>query len=126
MEKTINKWKVNKGLLASKMNMPLGTFCNKLSPKHTTRFTDKETICLKLILKEMGLELVGACDIDFNDALKTIVNNNNTLTPVDKAYGKCKEKNCKRFAKQDYNGHGHYVCDEHYESLSKYFEDEYN
>lgn len=73
LHETINTWKLNKGLLAEKMQMPLGTFCNKLSPKHSTRFTDKETIRLKLILKEMGIELTEASDIDFNDALKTIV-----------------------------------------------------
>lgn len=73
LHETINTWKLNKGLLASKMNMPLGTFCNKLSPKHSTQFTDKEAIRLKLILKEMGVELTEASDIDFNDALKTIV-----------------------------------------------------
>ena len=33
MQKVINDWKLNKGHLAYKMNMPLGTFCNKLNPK---------------------------------------------------------------------------------------------
>ncbi len=126
MERIINKWKLNKGILASKMNMPLGTFCNKLSSKHTSEFSDVETIRLKMVLKEMGVDIARVTDIDFNDALKTIVKSKNTLTPVDKTYGMCKEKNCKRFAKQDYNGHGHYVCDEHYESLSRHFDDEYN
>ena len=35
-----------------KMNI-LGTFCNKLSPKHTSQFSDAETIRLKMVLKEM-------------------------------------------------------------------------
>ncbi len=73
MHTIIEKWKVNKGLLASKMNMPLGTFCNKLSPKHTTQFTDAEMIRLKMVLKEMGVELDGASNIDFNDALKVVI-----------------------------------------------------
>lgn len=73
MQKIIEKWKVNKGLLASKMNMPLGTFCNKLSPKHTSQFSDAETIRLKMVLKEMGVDIIGVTDIDFNEALKTIV-----------------------------------------------------
>lgn len=73
MQKIIEKWKVNKGLLASKMNMPLGTFCNKLSPKHSTQFSDAETIRLKMVLREMGVDIMGVTDIDFNDALKTIV-----------------------------------------------------
>lgn len=53
--------------------MPLGTFCNKLSPKHPTKFLDAETIRLKMILKDMGNDLDGVTDIEFNDALKTIV-----------------------------------------------------
>jgi hypothetical protein len=55
------------------MNMPLGTFCNKLSPNHTTQFTDAETIRLKMVLKELCVDIEGITDIDFNDALKTIV-----------------------------------------------------
>jgi hypothetical protein len=39
--------------------------------------------------------------------------------------GKCKEKGCERVATKDYNGHGHYVCEQHYESLSNYFDEEY-
>lgn len=73
MHTIIEKWKINKGLLASKIEMPLGTFCNKLNPKHSASFSDAELIRLKLTLKEMGVELTEATDIDFNDALKTIV-----------------------------------------------------
>lgn len=69
----IEKWKLNKGLLASKIEMPLGTFCNKLSPKHPTQFTDAEMIRLKLTLKEMGVELDSASDIGFDDAMKVVV-----------------------------------------------------
>ena len=32
-----------------------------------------ELIRLKMVLKEMGVELIGDTDIDFNHALKTIV-----------------------------------------------------
>lgn len=39
--------------------------------------------------------------------------------------GTCKEKGCERVATKDYNGHGHYVCEQHYESLSNYFDEEY-
>ncbi len=74
MDKLINKWKLNKGLLAEKMNMPLGTFCNKLSPKHTSSFSDAELIQLKLVLKDMNEDIAEAIEIDFNEALKTIVN----------------------------------------------------
>lgn len=54
--------------------MPLGTFCNKLSSKHTTEFSDVEIVKLKLVLKELRDEISGEIDIDFNDALKMVVN----------------------------------------------------
>jgi hypothetical protein len=43
----------------------------------------------------------------------------------DKGLGICIEKNCKRFAVRDYNGCKHYVCQQHYDSLSNYFDEEY-
>ena len=73
LSQLIERHSINKAHLASKMNMPLGTFCNKLSPKHSSTFSDAETICLKMVLKEMGVDIAGVTDIDFNDALKTIV-----------------------------------------------------
>ena len=73
MEEIINKWKLNKGLLAFKIGMPLGTFCNKLSGKHSSEFTDAEMIRLKLILKELYGDLEWIMQIDFNDALKTLM-----------------------------------------------------
>jgi len=73
MQKVIEKWKLNKGHLASKMNMPLGTFCNKLTPKHTASFSDAEIIQLKGVLRELSADLDSVTDIEFNDALKSIV-----------------------------------------------------
>lgn len=73
LHQTIEKWKLNKGLLAFKMTMPLGTFCNKLNPKHSSEFNDAEIIRLKLILKELYGDLEWIMQIDFNDALKTII-----------------------------------------------------
>ncbi len=73
LSETIEKWKLNKSLLAFKMTMLTGTFCNKLNPKHSTQFTDAELIRLKLILKELYGDLEPIMGIDFNDALKTIV-----------------------------------------------------
>ena len=55
------------------MQMPLGTFCNKLSIKHSASFTDAETIKLKGVLIEMRNDLDSVTDIEFNDALKSIV-----------------------------------------------------
>ena len=75
MEKLINKWKLNKGLLAKKMNMPLGTFCNKLNSKHSSTFSDAEQMLLKLVLKELQDDIFNEIEIDFNDALSVIVNN---------------------------------------------------
>jgi hypothetical protein len=73
LQEIIEKWKVNKGLLASKIEMPLGTFCNKLSPKHSASFTDAELIRLKMVLNEMAGDIEGVAKIDFNNALKTVV-----------------------------------------------------
>lgn len=74
MHEIIEKWKLNKGHLASKLEMPLGTFCNKLNPKHSAYFTDKEIIRLKMVLKELSADLDNVSQIDFNDSLKAITN----------------------------------------------------
>lgn len=73
IQEIVKKWKLNKGVLASKMQMPLGTFCNKLSPSHSAYFTDKEIIRLKLVLKEISADLDSASTIDFNYALKNVI-----------------------------------------------------
>ena len=73
MHEIIEKWKINKGLLASKMGMLTGTFCNKLNPGHSTQFTDTEIIRLKMVLKELSADLDKATGIDFNDALNAVI-----------------------------------------------------
>ncbi len=73
MEELIEKWRLNKSLLASKMGMPLGTFCNKLSSKHPTKFLDREIILLKSVLLELENDLDSITTVDFNEALKAIV-----------------------------------------------------
>jgi len=73
MQKTIDNWRLNKGVLASKMGMVLGTFCNKLNPNHSTQFTDKEITRLKMVLKDLSSDLENVSEIEFNDALKQIV-----------------------------------------------------
>jgi len=73
MHEIIEKWKLNKGLLASKMGMLTGTFCNKLNPTHATQFSDAEIIRLKMVLKDMVTDLETVSEIEFNDALKAIV-----------------------------------------------------
>lgn len=72
MQEVIEKWKLNKGLLASKMQMPLGTFCNKLSAKHPTKFSEAEIVRLKGVLIELRNDLDSVTDIDFNEALSAI------------------------------------------------------
>ena len=47
------------------------------------------------------------------------------LKAVKNEHGKCKEENCKEPAVVDYNGFGHWVCQYHYDKLSKYFDEEY-
>ena len=73
MEKLINKWKLNKGLLAKKIDMPLGTFCNNLSSKHSSEFSDEELMKLKLVMREINADIANEIDIDFNDALDMLI-----------------------------------------------------
>lgn len=73
MEKIINKWKINKSVLAQKMGMTNTTFNKKLDSRKTTEFTDKELIQLKMILREMCGDLEEVIEIDFNGAISAIV-----------------------------------------------------
>ena len=68
----IEKWKVNRALLASKMDMPKGTFNNKLNPDHNSTFSDKEHNQLCNILIEMRNDLEQIEGADFNEALKIL------------------------------------------------------
>lgn len=70
MEKILNKWKINKSLLANKMGMTNTTFNKKLK---NDSFIDDEIIILKRILNEMSSDIDSISGIDFNDALKIIV-----------------------------------------------------
>jgi hypothetical protein len=73
MEKIIDKWKINKSLLAEKMGMTNTTFNKKLDSRKTSEFTDKELIQLKMILREMCGDLEGVIEIDFGDAMSAVV-----------------------------------------------------
>lgn len=70
----VDKWKLNRGLLASKMGMPKGTFNNKLNPTHASQFSNEENIKLIGVLREMSVDIDSVTDIDFNDALKALTN----------------------------------------------------
>lgn len=72
IEEIIIKWKLNRSLLADKMDMPKGTFNQKVNPEHTAKFTDKEAFRLKMILSELREEL-EPLDAGFNEAVALIV-----------------------------------------------------
>lgn len=38
----------------------------------------------------------------------------------------CCEGGCKEIATKDYNGHGHFVCSDHYDKLNDYFDENYS
>lgn len=69
----VDKWKLNRALLAFRMGMPKGTFNNKLSASHASQFSNEENIKLIGILREMSNDIDSVTDIDFNDALKALV-----------------------------------------------------
>lgn len=74
LQTLISQWKLNRVLLASKMNMPVGTFKNKLSDKQIAySFTTEETEQLKSVLMDMSADIQEVAGISFNDALKKIV-----------------------------------------------------
>lgn len=61
---------INKARLASKMEMPQGTFNNKLSEKQTAyKFTELEEEKLKVILRDMAADIEIVCGISFNKAI---------------------------------------------------------
>lgn len=62
----------------------------------------------------------------FEDAKKSVEQYENQNSNVDIGLGICKEKGCENHATKDYNGHGYYVCDYHYEKLNDYFDEEFD
>ena len=56
------------------MGMPKGTFNNKLNPTYASQFSNEENIKLIGVLREMSVDIDKVTDIDFNDALKLLVN----------------------------------------------------
>lgn len=58
------------------MDMPAGTFKNKLSETQTAyNFTEDETERLKTILMEISSDIQEVAGITFNEALKQIAKN---------------------------------------------------
>jgi hypothetical protein len=65
---------ISRGLLASKMKMPKGTFNNKISDLQPAyRFTEAEEGSLKSILRDMAADIEVVAGISFNRALETLV-----------------------------------------------------
>ena len=66
----IDGWKLNKVALASKMNMPVGTFKNKLNEKQTAyRFTEEESEQLLAVLRDLSADIELVAGVTFNKAL---------------------------------------------------------
>ena len=61
LSQTIDKLKINKTYLAEKMNMPVGTFKNKLNPNQASyKFTRDEYNKLLKVVQELATELQTA------------------------------------------------------------------
>lgn len=71
MEQVIIRWKLNRVILASKMQMPKETFSQKVLGKNNS-FTKEERQKLRNVLIQLLIELDRVTDIDFNDALKKV------------------------------------------------------
>ena len=66
---------ISKAHLASEMQMPIGTFKNKINDTQTAyKFKPEEEERLKEILKGYAELIETVCGITFNKALSTIVN----------------------------------------------------
>lgn len=66
------RWKLNRVLLASKMKMPKETFTQKVVGKNNS-FTKEERMKLRNVLIVLLNELDEVTNIDFSNAIKTVV-----------------------------------------------------
>lgn len=70
----IDGWKLNKVTLASKMNMPVGTFKNKLNENQLAyKFTESEHDQLLEVLRELANDTELVAGVTFNQALSQII-----------------------------------------------------
>ena len=72
LKEIIDKWRLNRNLLADRIGMPKGTFNNKLNETNRSKFTDEELEKLKAVLLELRQDLTEIDDDVFNDALRLI------------------------------------------------------
>lgn len=64
MNKLIKRWKLNQPLLASKIDMPVPTFKNKLNENQKAyKFTESETEKLTKVLKTLAKEIEDETNI---------------------------------------------------------------
>ena len=96
-------------------------FCQCPYPQNAFNGTNRCTFCSKKIPLKIGTD-----NKQNNPSSLNAINFNNTFplkeTPK---HGICKERNCEKEATIDYNQHGHWVCQYHYDKLSDYFDEEY-
>lgn len=73
LQSLIAEWKLNKVVLASKMEMNAYTFKMKIAGNNTAyNFTDSELQKLTDVLKELAESIEVVCGISFNKALANI------------------------------------------------------
>ncbi|HWY34398.1 MAG TPA: hypothetical protein VNX68_07105 [Nitrosopumilaceae archaeon] len=89
-----------------------------------------ELMELRCEISQVGLKDARGAEMCFLNCDKPLVVKREVITEKTGneklPHGICVENNCKRPAVIDYNEHEHWVCQEHYDSLSRYFDEEYN
>jgi hypothetical protein len=73
LKEVIDKWKLNRNLLANKMEMSKDAFNKKLNGTEGRAFTDEELSRLSKILLELRDDLESGEADDFNNALRKLV-----------------------------------------------------
>jgi hypothetical protein len=72
LKEVIDKWKLNRNLLADRMEMSKDAFNKKLNEADGRAFTEEETHKLSKILLELRDDLEAGEADKFNDALRLI------------------------------------------------------
>lgn len=72
LKEVIDKWKLNRNLLADKMEMSKDAFNKKLNGTDGREFTENETHQLSKILLELRDDLEAGETDEFNDALRKL------------------------------------------------------
>lgn len=92
-KEVINKWKLNKAEIARRINMPDGTFKNKISDNPVYNFTEKEAQLIIDSLRELANDILSS-DANYEVKFKIPeINNLGTLVTESKKVIKVKELN---------------------------------